>query len=225
MLKQLNIMITIDKGSKILGYSIVGVRDFIRYFVTTSVPKSVLKKLNINSEKEFNTLLNSLIENDYIEVIKHKHNGKTYKSYEATDKGLELCRAKCVKRMTRDKADEVLSGIMKRVVEVNENPYYLYKITNFVLFGSFITDKESLGDIDISFDLEFKDTSVSKENYEELMINKRRAHENNCVDLLSSLVYGKSEVEKFIKNKSPRIHIVPMYQIESMGCDFKKIEI
>ncbi len=216
-------MITLQKGEQLLGHDAIGMRDFLKYKICDSVPpKSVLGRLNIKTEKQFNAIVKLLVDNDYLEIKCDTFNGKVYKSYEATEKGRELCRAKCMSRMTREKANQLYEQILSRVAEVNNNPYYLYKITNFVLLGSFITDKETLGDIDISYDLEFKhDISIESR----ISANHMRASEKNCYDFIKSCDYGRYEVNTFIKNRSPKIHIIPYNHLEDMKCETKTVKL
>jgi hypothetical protein len=221
-------MITLEKGQTLLGHNAVGLRDFLIYVGVGSIPpQKKLDRVGVSTDKEYDNLVQLLVDNGYLEVEVKVFGKKEYTTYEATDKGRELCRAKCMKRMTRDKANEVYEGILSRVAEVNNNPYYLYKITNFVVFGSFITDKETLGDIDISYELEFKGSDGEGKNgfNAEQTANRKRAREKNCIDFFASLSYGRHEVEKAIKNRSPKIHIIPFIHLEGMGCTTKTVKL
>lgn len=213
-------MITFSKTEKLLGYNPTALRKFTAYITSgTTPPKSVMDKLYILSLKDYNRVIKVLSDNDYIVTTKIKINGETHNIYDITDKGRELCRARCIKRMTRAQANKLFDEIIERVREVNDNTYYLYKVKKIILFGSYITNKQSIGDIDIAFELEFKHKVVETNNglNTELVANKKRAAENNCYDFLKSFSFGRYEVEKFIKNKNPKIHITPQCDLEMLN--------
>ena len=45
---------------------------------------------------------------------------------------------------------------MQRVEAVNSNPDYLAKVTGVIVFGSFLSQSEELGDVDVGIQLEWK---------------------------------------------------------------------
>lgn len=47
----------------------------------------------------------------------------------------------------RRSADQKLTELLERVGAVRDNPQYLYQVSMLVVFGSYLTDKELLGDI------------------------------------------------------------------------------
>lgn len=57
--------------------------------------------------------------------------------------------ATAAKPVTRAKADLIFTGFMLRVQQVNEDLYYIFKVTRVVLFGSYIQDTETVNDIAI----------------------------------------------------------------------------
>ena len=65
---------------------------------------------------------------------------------------------KPVKRVTAEKA---LARFLERVTRVNEEPYFLARVTKVVLFGSILKPGvESLSDVDIAVQLVRKESDV-----------------------------------------------------------------
>ena len=57
---------------------------------------------------------------------------------------------------------EALSEFMDRVREVNEDGRFLFRVRKVVLFGSFLTESSTIGDLDIAIDLVPKEPDARK---------------------------------------------------------------
>ena len=73
--------------------------------------------------------------------------------WKCTIKGNALGQASA-RPISRKTADRILRGFLERVHEVNANDYYLHVVPVVFVFGSYLSDKEKIGDIDLAFDLE-----------------------------------------------------------------------
>ncbi len=56
-------------------------------------------------------------------------------------------------RLSRKRADELIGELLGRVELVNEDPQYIFGISRVSVFGSYLTDKEKLGDLDIAVEV------------------------------------------------------------------------
>jgi predicted nucleotidyltransferase len=224
-------MITYSRGETLLGYNFAALRRFTSAIASGSIPdNSTLDKLSISTKKDYQKVVDTLIDNGYIidgENIVPTSRLFEYaiSKYTITEKGREFCRAKCIKRMNRSQADALLNQILDRVKEVNNNPYYLYKVNKIVLFGSYISNKESLGDIDISFDFKFKGRVFETKNglTSEINANQKRAYEKNCNNFIDTFEYAINEVAKFIRNRNPKIHITPYCHLKQLNTPMKEL--
>lgn len=70
-----------------------------------------------------------------------------------TIKGNALALASAAKPILRSTAERKINEFLERVKEVNRNDYYLYKIKKVVVFGSYLSDAEKLGDIDLAIEI------------------------------------------------------------------------
>ena len=68
--------------------------------------------------------------------------------YELTTKGRALAMASA-KPIRRSTAERLVSDFLQRVEEVNNDANLLYWIDEVVVFGSFLTESEVLGDVDL----------------------------------------------------------------------------
>lgn len=55
--------------------------------------------------------------------------------------------------VTRRRATELVALLKDRIARVNSDSQYLYGVGRVALFGSYLTDKQKLGDIDVAIEL------------------------------------------------------------------------
>jgi predicted nucleotidyltransferase len=84
-------------------------------------------------------------------------------AWTVTQAGLTFSVATAAKPVTRATAEEALSQFLDRVRRVNEDPYFLAKVTRAVLFGSMLKPEvERLSDVDLAVQLAQKETDVDR---------------------------------------------------------------
>ena len=55
--------------------------------------------------------------------------------------------------LTRERATELLNLLKQRAVEVNRDPQYIWAVCRLVVFGSYLSNKERLGDLDVAVEV------------------------------------------------------------------------
>ncbi len=73
--------------------------------------------------------------------------------WKRTVKGGALARALFSKPVPRQSAEKTMSEFLDRVRQVNCNSRFLYRVAKAVVFGSFLSDTPSVGDLDVAVDL------------------------------------------------------------------------
>lgn len=73
--------------------------------------------------------------------------------YRITETGRELIRASAAERLRRTTAQVALAEFIERLKQVNRDARYLCAVRKAVVFGSFLSDKERLGDVDVAVDI------------------------------------------------------------------------
>lgn len=76
--------------------------------------------------------------------------------WEVTMQGRALAMAKAGAPITRKTADRIVAEFMLRVEQVNASKVYAYRVDRVVAFGSYVTDRPDLGDIDLAISLAAK---------------------------------------------------------------------
>jgi hypothetical protein len=82
-----------------------------------------------------------------------------------TIKGAALGMTKFVRRIDRAKADALLKGALERVTAINTDPAMMYWVTEVRVFGSYLTDTNDLGDLDLAVKCEWRRDRTAS-NYE-----------------------------------------------------------
>ena len=123
------------------------------------------------------------------------------KSWMNTILGNKLSLASAAKPFTRDTANKQLEQFLDRVIEVRDADKYLYKVTHVCIFGSFLSKKEKLNDVDIWINLEPKDSKKVA------MLNKRRyikaiSEGKRTAGALRAVDEPRAKVIKYLKNSS-----------------------
>jgi predicted nucleotidyltransferase len=103
-----------------------------------------------NQLPKANALIDQLLKDG---IIERKEDYKDKPHYAPTMKGNALSMTRFVPRLNRAKADKLLADFLKRVKDVNANETFLNWITEVRVFGSYLTDTDDLGDLDLAIKL------------------------------------------------------------------------
>jgi DNA-binding MarR family transcriptional regulator len=136
----------IGKAGQIAGVSLTLVRDFFRYIVGWHRYYFELSQLQERlglSTTSAVALVEELIARGYLAQGQNQ-------DYALTDKGEELVRASASGKIKRRTAEQALDGLLKRAAEYNADPSEILTVDAIAVFGSFLSDKAQLGDLDLA---------------------------------------------------------------------------
>jgi predicted nucleotidyltransferase len=136
--------------------------------------------------------IKALIEEGFIE--------KQKQHYTLTDKAIGFANAKLIPRINKIKAKSIVEDLVNRAMQINNDPYFVGRVTSIKLFGSY-TDptKKDCGDIDVIVDIERK-KNIS---HEEAMEISYRRTEDKIMNLVDRIGYAEYiEPMKYLKNKN-----------------------
>jgi predicted nucleotidyltransferase len=195
----------ISRNQKINNTPILKIRDFFtnlqRCRTDTFTLEGFCNFFEIHN-LEANSLLMELTEQGFIE----KSSSDCYK---ITLKGAALRNARCVPPINKVKADKIVNDFMQRVEEINNNDYYLYRVSKVLLFGSYINkDAVDFGDIDIAFELERKIKDAGEyEKLNEEFIEKAKDKGKYFSSFIDELFYSETVVLMKLKNRNRYISL------------------
>lgn len=159
------------KSNETIGkYSVITIRKFLKHLKNnfcseneiTNFIAYVLKINKITAEEIFEILKNEKL----IEIIKDRD----IFFWTTTIKGNSLSMASAAKPILRKTAEKIIKNFLERVHHINEDNYYLYKIKKVIVFWSYLSSQEKLGDIDIAIKLIPIESNEKKQS---ILVQKR----------------------------------------------------
>lgn len=142
----------INPKSIICGLPAIKARDLMKFyqdhgFNTYSFKERLKDRYKIKGNQA-NDIFNEFSDTGYI--------NKSDNTWGVTLKGAQLALASAAKRFKRKSVDKAYKDFMGRVSEINKDDNYLYKVEKVVVFGSYLSDKEYLSDLDLAIRLTSK---------------------------------------------------------------------
>lgn len=108
------------------------------------------------------------------------------------------------KKFNREIANKALENVKQKIIEVNNNENFIYRITKAVLFGSYLDFKEEkIDNLDIAIYIELKSLNLAEV---EQNINRSMETRKNMPYILRCF-YGKEEIFKYVKDKKRVIRL------------------
>jgi hypothetical protein len=120
----------------------------------------VPKMPNFNTKAR--TLFDHLLAEEYIERVvgtpddPAPNDGKV--RHRTTMKGQALLITTLAPRINRAKAEALLKGVLERVAAINADPELMHWVTEVRVFGSYLTDSDDLGDLDLALSYQRRPT-------------------------------------------------------------------
>jgi hypothetical protein len=204
-------------GQQIAGHPATKVRELMRrmrpYQGVTS--KFIANVLKIEGEDQTQAVVSELMNLGYIENIDLRDDRIWFTR---TELGVSLSLASGGKRITRKTAERTVAEFMKRVRWLNHDNKYLFKVTAVVVYGSYLTSTESLGDVDIAVELTWREPDQKK--YHELIwahINKARRKGRHFANLTDEVVWPQTEVLLFLRNRKRSLSIQTLVHLKELA--------
>jgi len=194
----------IDSKSEIAGFPALLVRNLMRRIGAFEIYSIfVARQLHISNE-EAEKMIKLLVKQGFLVETDYSHNERRY---EATLKGRSLALASAAKPITRKTADRILEEFLDRVKNINSDSYFLYKVSKVDIFGSYLTDKEKISDIDISVEIQPKYNTEEQWEKDEARRQEAYDKEIKFPNFVEQLYWPMTEVLKKLKNHSRAISL------------------
>jgi len=145
-------------------------------------------------------LIKALLKEGLIEELNRDAAGVMF--YCCTIQGQALRMVRFVPRINRHKVEALLSGVLKRVAAINASDELLHWVTEVRVFGSYLTNAEDFGDLDVAIKLERR--PVAK--WSNACFAIARASGKNLT-FLDAFSYPETLTRQRIKNRSRYISL------------------
>ncbi|KAA6462037.1 hypothetical protein DYQ86_10450 [Acidobacteria bacterium AB60] len=165
-------------------------------------------------------IIRELLALGYIEPSSEEHREPSpHPWYSVTDLGRSFSNALAARPITRAHAERTVAALKERIEQANRNPDFLFRVTEVVLYGSYLRGSESLGDIDIACRLEGKingaDGATLRDIYREHYHKSGRRWTGICCEFY----WPREEVLLFLKNRQRSISLHEMDDFLTMEKD------
>lgn len=189
----------------VVGFPAKQVRKLLRQSTQFLSVDDVTKVLGLRGKSALR-LLETLEQQGFIEKNTSAPDAK--RNWKHTIKGGALSNALFSAPVSRRNAERKLSEFMDRVREVNEGGRFLFRVRKVVLFGSFLTDSSTIGDLDVAIDLVPREPDARK--HSELIL----AHANAAAlcgkrfqNFVQRLDFAAQQVRSYLKARSRIIQL------------------
>jgi hypothetical protein len=148
----------INSKEKLFGQPILKIREVVRYAMTERlrcIQKSMLFKevsrILGQSTGIAKTVIEQLIKEKYLVLNKVKYGSTFQYELSETKKGRRFGVATADPLITREKASQLLKELIERAISINANEDYACYVERLSVFGSYLSGKTLLGDLDVFF--------------------------------------------------------------------------
>lgn len=195
----------VDPKAEIGGVSAVLVRDFFRATENGWAFDYLIKQLRLDRSRA-EMLTSELLRLGYIEEEPDSLHGS--RSYRETPLGRRFSLASAARPLTRTTAQKKLGEFLARVSSLNANDYYLYRVRKVYVFGSYLTERDRINDIDVAVELVDREGDPEKRWAGHQARSREAREKGRCFsNLTEELFWSRREVLLYLKNRSRAISL------------------
>lgn len=141
-----------------------------------------------------------------------------YTWLKAIERGHSLAFASAAPRIKWATAEALIRGFMDRVRQVNEAEGYCYWVSIVILYGSALTDRESLGDVDFAIHLTPRlDDSKAFLKLTQAKIRQAYDQGRRFRNLADQVLWPRNEIRMFLKNRRRSISIHELIELAELA--------
>lgn len=141
-------------------------------------------------------VLHGLVEEGYLAAASEPR----MSGFELTVKGRALAQATAATPLHRSTVEKKLQELIERMIQVNASEEFLYGIEEAFIYGSYLTDTERLGDLDISVTLYRKDEDPDR--HMEAVERCARESGRHFGNIIDRLFWPQKQVFLYLKQRS-----------------------
>ncbi|SDI98436.1 MULTISPECIES: hypothetical protein [Bradyrhizobium] len=140
--------------------------------------------------------------------------------YALGEYGTRFTLARMLKRIDREKVDNIIAELLKRVTQINANPDLCYFVNEIRVLGSAMDRKaESFGDVDIAYDLGRRRRPPEYKDWHDWSHERWKLAGRHNLNLLQELYYGEHEVLRLLKGRNQYLSIHNFDDVVGIGAE------
>ena len=199
---------------KIAGHPALAVRDFLRRHANgvwhTDRLAAVLKVPPIRAR----AIVRELARLGYVGRDERRRTSDPW--WCVRDPGLRFASARAGPPLSRERADRLLVEMVARCEAANAQESFAYWVVRLSVFGSYLSDKPTLGDLDVVLDLEPKERNADAQ-MERLVARWTLARgEGRRVTEDDVYLWADTEVRRFVRGRSGCVQLCPRRDVEKL---------
>lgn len=192
----------------LFGQPILRIREVVRQTMQQrlwgTTESEIIDKVAIillKSETVAKQVVKQMIHEDFIILNKVKY-GEAYQ-YELTetDKGRRFGIATAAPPISREKATQLLNELIDRAKAINVNDELVYFVESIKVFGSYLSDKDTLGDLDVGVKLSRKHENDNFSQHNQQRINLAKTKGRNFNNYFEEICWPHREVMLMLKGR------------------------
>jgi predicted nucleotidyltransferase len=119
-----------------------------------------------------------------------------------TEAGIRLRAATAAKPLYRNTAKRLLEDLLKRIDALNKDVYFLASVEKAVVFGSYLGDKDRLGDVDVAVQLVRREPDLEKHREaNDRRVSKEIERGRHFSNFVEQLYWWNQEAMLFLRNR------------------------
>jgi hypothetical protein len=125
----------VDRNETLAGFPLIKIRDLLRPFRPGTISsEDIERELGLpNAQAE--AVLQAMADAGFLEPTSEAPGGSN-PHFAITTLGSRLCVTRFIKRITRAKADALVSQMLARVTEINQRDELVFRVKRVRAFGS-----------------------------------------------------------------------------------------
>jgi predicted nucleotidyltransferase len=173
-------------------------RRFLRNAAPVFCVDWAIQRFSKQTTKQVDDMLKKLRAEGFIEPSE-----TAVGNYEITEKGRSFARSTAAKAIARATAEKALQKFLLRVEEVNRSARFIRSVKAVVVFGSYLTDKEKLNDVDVAVKLicRWPESMSAIERHQRDLDHTTRSG-RRFSNIVECLAWPEREVELYVRNRA-----------------------
>jgi predicted nucleotidyltransferase len=204
----------IRRDDVIAGMDALKIREYLRNYRDCRITYVTAMQTFSISKRKAEELIEGLVKLRLISKCDSRVEENT-EHYETTIGGNALAMAKAGRPVSRVSAERILREFLITVRLANERSELAFSIESVVVFGSYLTDRTHLNDLDVAVELQLKESN-SRTFEQHWKARLAAAPGRRFANMSEQLDWPKREVIMFLKNRSRAISLCELENLFEM---------
>lgn len=198
----------INSKEILFGQPILKIREVVRHAINeklwgNSKLEAIDKVAKILKQPSSvaKVLVQQMIQEEYLTFNKIKFNDIIYYKLLDTEKSYPLATTRANPPIKREKATRLLNELIERARAINKDSELLYFVESLKVFGSYLSDHDILGDLDVGFKLARKHDGETYMQLNMARIRQAKINGRRFNNYVEEIFWSRTEVIRMLKAK------------------------